>query len=81
MKNENRVIQINNINIGSNIKELRENLCLKQTEVITKLQLLGVEISVYSFSKIENGRQNPSIDLLEALTTVFNCDYNKLFGR
>lgn len=79
MKKENRIIQVNDINIGQNIKRLREEKKLTQTDVLARLQILGVDISVYSFSKIENGRQNPTVSLLSALTRILNCDYNAFF--
>lgn len=80
MKNESRIIQVDDINIGKNIKRLREEKNLTQTEVLAKLQLYGVEISVYSFSKIENGKQNPTVSLLSALTKILDCDYNNFFN-
>lgn len=80
MKNESRIIQVEDINIGRNIKNLREEHNLTQLDVLAKLQLLGVEISVYSYSKIENGRQNPTVSLLSALTKILDCDYNDFFG-
>lgn len=79
MKKENRIIQVNDISIGNNLKLLRMDKNLKQTDVLAKLQLLGVEISIYSYSKIENGSQNPTVSLLFALTKVFDCDFNVLF--
>lgn len=79
MEKENRIIQVNDVNMGQNIKAFREEKGLKQTDVIAKLQLLGVEISVYSYSKIENGKQNPAVSLLIGLTEVFECDFNGLF--
>lgn len=79
MKKESRVIQVNDISIGENIKNLRMEKGLKQTDVIARLQLLGVEISVYSYSKIETGKQNPTVSLLGALTEIFQCDYNSFF--
>lgn len=81
MKKESRVIQVKDINIGENIKKLRMEKGLKQTDVIARLQLLGVEISVYSYSKIETGKQNPTVSLLVGLTEVFGCDFNKLFTQ
>ncbi|MDE6852597.1 MAG: helix-turn-helix transcriptional regulator, partial [Lachnospiraceae bacterium] len=53
---------------------------LTQTDILAKLQLKGVEISVYSLSKIENGRQNPTVSLLSALTEILDCDYNSFFN-
>lgn len=80
MKNEIRIIQVDDINIGKNIKSLREKSNLTQTNILAKLQLMGVEISVYSLSKIENGRQNPTVSLLSALTKILDCDFNAFFN-
>lgn len=79
MEKESRIIQVSDVNIGQNIKKIRKERGLKQTDVIAKLQLLGIEISVYSYSKIENGKQNPTVSLLVGLTKVFGCDFNGLF--
>lgn len=79
MKNEVRIIQVDDINIGRNIRSLREKNHLTQKDVLTKLQLMGVEISVYSLSKIENGKQNPTVSLLSALTEILDCDFNAFF--
>ena len=79
MEKESRVIQVRDVNIGQNIKKIRKERGLKQTDVIAKMQLLGIEISVYSYSKIENGKQNPTVSLLVGLTEVFGCDFNGLF--
>lgn len=81
MEKENRVIQVNDINIGKNIKLKRSEMGLKQTDIIARLQVLGIKISIYSYSKIESGKQNPTVSLLAALTEVFSCDFNALFKK
>lgn len=81
MKKENRVIQVRDINIGKNIKAIRISKKMKQSDVLAKLQLLEVDISSYSYSKIENGRQNPPVSLLVALTKIFECDFNAFFDE
>lgn len=81
MKNEVRIIQVDDINIGKNIKILREKINMTQMDILARLQLKGIEISVYSLSKIENGRQNPTVSLLSALTEILDCDFNAFFER
>lgn len=81
MKEESRIIQVHDIDIGQNLKKLRQSRNMKQSEVLIKLQLLGVEIELYSYSKIENGKQNPTVRLLAALTEIFDCDYNAFFRK
>ncbi len=82
MKNEqsiNRIIQVSDINIGSNISVLRKNLHIKQTDMVAKLQLIGIDISIYSYNRIEKGTQNPTVSFLYACCKILNCDMNQLF--
>lgn len=39
-------------------------------------QLHGIEISTGTYSKVELGLNNPSVDLLIALTDILDCDFN-----
>ena len=75
-----RVIQINDVNIGSNLKRLRERAGFKQAELVRKIQLSGIDISVFSYNRIEKGTQNPTVSLLLLLCTLFKCDMNAIFG-
>lgn len=76
-----RVNQRTNHLLGSNIKRLRENNKLRNIDVITQLQLRGVSISSSTYSKVEMGLNNPSVDMLIALTDIFNCDFNAFFKQ
>ena len=80
MKNENRIIQVADINIGSNIRMLRIQKGYKQTEVVKQLQLSGYDISTFSFNRIEKGTQNPTVTLILMLCDIFSCDVNAIFG-
>ncbi len=75
-----RVIQVNNVNIGKNIAMTRKNARIKQTEMVAKLQTIGVDVSIYSYNRIEKGTQNPTVSFLCACCYVLNCDMNHLFG-
>lgn len=75
----NRVIQVNDINIGSNIAKLRKAMNIKQTEMVAKLQIKDVDISIYSYNRIEKGTQNPTVSFLYACCCILNCDMNTLF--
>ena len=82
MKSENsvdRIIQVNDINIGKNIALLRKSLCIKQTDMVAKLQVLEIDISIYSYNRIEKGTQNPTVSFLQACCKILNCDFNALF--
>ena len=83
MKNEDsidRIIQINNIEIGQNISKLRKAMNLKQTDMVAKLQTNGVDISIYSYNRIEKGTQNPTVVFLYACCHILGCDMNMLFN-
>ena len=74
-----RINQHKNPLVGTNIKRLRLEKKLRNKDVVTKLQLLGVEISTGTYSKVELGLNNPSVDLLIALTKIFECVFNAFF--
>ena len=76
----NRVIQVNDINIGKNIATLRKSFKIKQTEMVAKLQISGLDISVYSYNRIEKGTQNPTVSFLYACCHILDCDMNMLFN-
>ena len=83
MKNNesiNRVIQVNDINIGKNIANLRKSMNIKQTDMVARLQINGVDISIYSYNRIEKGTQNPTVSFLYTCCHILNCDMNVLFG-
>lgn len=82
MKNEesiDRIIQINSIDIGKNIAKMRKAMNIKQTDMVARLQTNGVDISIYSYNRIEKGTQNPTVSFLYACCRILNCDMNTIF--
>lgn len=83
MKNKNsidRIIQVNDINIGKTIAKLRKSMNIKQTDMVARLQINGIDISIYSYNRIEKGTQNPTVAFLYACCHILNCDMNTLFN-
>lgn len=76
-----RINQRLNPLVGTNIKRLRKERGMKATEVIAKLQLADVYVTTGIFSKVEHGKNNPSVDMLIALTDIFKCDFNEFFKQ
>ena len=74
-----RVNQRTNHLLGENIKRLRLEQGLRNRDIVAKLQIEGVEVSASTYSKVEMGLNNPSVDMLIALTKIFKCDYNEFF--
>lgn len=79
-KSIDRVIQVKDIHIGDNIKRLRERAGLKQTDMVKRLQLNGIDISVFSYNRVEKGTQNPTVSFLLSICKILSCDMNDLFG-
>ena len=71
-----RVNQRTNHLLGQNIRKLRLEKNIRNKDMVTQLQLHGIEISTGTYSKVELGLNNPSVDLLIALTDILDCDFN-----
>ena len=83
MKNKNSVdliIQIDDVNIGKCISSLRKSMHIKQKDMVARLQLLNIDISIYSYNRIEKGTQNPTVSFLLACCFILDCDMNTIFG-
>lgn len=74
-----RVNQRTNHLLGNNIRRLRIEKGLRNKDVVAQLQIRGIGISTGTYSKVELGLNNPSVDMLIALTEIFSCDYNAFF--
>ena len=74
-----RVIQIKDKNIGCSIRKIRETQKIRQTDIVKQLQLRGVDISIYSYNRIEKGTQNPTVSCLLGLCDILKCDMNQIF--
>lgn len=77
---EHRVIQIGDKNVGELIRVLRTEKGFKQTQVVEQLQLRGVDISIYTYNRIEKGKQNPTVAYLLGMCEILDCDMNDIFG-
>ena len=69
------------IQIGDTLRTYRIKAKLTQEQVVTKLQLNGMDISRSSYSQIECGTYNIRISELIALTEIFEIDFNTIFEK
>lgn len=76
---EHKVIQIKDKNIGVYIRAIREEQGIKQTDLVKQLQLEGVDVSIYTYNRIEKGVQNPPVSFLLAICKILKCDMNEIF--
>ena len=74
-----RIIQVNDIDIGKIIARIRKSMNIKQTDMVARLQINGIDISIYSYNRIEKGTQNPTVSFLFACCHILECDMNTIF--
>ena len=67
------------MDIGINIKYLRNRMHLTQDQVVAKMNLLGLNISGSTYAKIETNRMNIRVSELVALSAILEADYNEFF--
>lgn len=76
-----RINQRENHLLGKNIKRLRVAHGLRNCEVLTQLQLRGVDISSSTYSKVEMGLNNPTVDMIIALADIYQVHYDEFFKQ
>lgn len=75
---EQKVKQDDLICIGQNIRKIRKENGLRQTELVRMLQLNAVDISRESLVKIERGIQHVSASQLRAIRDILGTTYDEL---
>ncbi len=75
-------LELGNRNIiGARVTEARRKQDMKQNELLAKLQLAGIEISIPALSLLE-GQKRPVFDYeLNALADALGVSVNWLLGR
>ena len=67
--------------VGARVTEARKALGMKQVELLAKLQLRGVDLSVPALSLLE-GQKRPVSDIeLNALADILQVSVDWLLGR
>lgn len=67
------------IQIGETIRSLRMERKLTQDQVVSKLQLMDLDITRSIYSQIEGGTYSICISVLAGLSQIFQVDYNTFF--
>lgn len=70
---------IQDVNIGNNLRSLREQFGYSQYKLVVKLQLMGSNMSRSTYSKIENGNRNIRISDFLALKQIYDVDFSAFF--
>lgn len=66
--------------IGANIRALRKRRGLKQTDLVSLLQLEGVSMTCEALVKIERGAQHIQASQLRAIRDVLGTTYDELLA-
>lgn len=67
--------------VGARVTQARKSLGMKQVELLAKLQLAGIEMSIPALSLLE-GQKRPVSDIeLNALADVLQVSAEWLLGR
>ena len=77
-----RKLELGNRNmVGARVTEARKKMGMKQVELLAKLQLAGVDMSVPALSLLE-GQRRPVSDIeLAALADILHVSTEWLLGR
>lgn len=71
-------IKQDEIRIGENIRRLRLEKKIGQTELVKMLQLAGIEMTRESLVKIERGIQHLKASQLKGIKEALNTTYDEL---
>ncbi len=71
-------IKQDEIRIGENIRRIRLERKMKQTELVRALQLLNVEMTRETLVKIERGIQHIQASQLRGIRDVLHTSYDEL---
>jgi len=67
-----------NNTIGKNIREARQKAQLGQTELVSRLQLIGIKMTRETLVKIERGVQHIQLEQLKGIKEVLEVSYEEL---
>ena len=74
-----RKAEYGNKNIcGANIERIRKELGMKQTTLVSKMQLMGVDINPSSLSKLEGQTRSATDIELKAIATILGVSLDEL---
>lgn len=77
---EEKIIDNENI-IGSNIRRIRIEKGIGQTELVKQLQLMNVDITRETLVKIESGKQHIKLEQLNGIIKFMSVDYYELLCK
>jgi transcriptional regulator with XRE-family HTH domain len=78
---EQKIKQDSIINIGMNIRAIRKERKVGQTELVGRLQLIGVDMTRETLVKIERGIQHLQASQLRGIRDALQTTYDALLAE
>lgn len=67
------------LNIGDNLRRLRDLSGLSQEKLCAELQRYGCDIGRTTYAKYESGELNIRASVIVALKKIYNCSFDDFF--
>lgn len=67
------------LNMGYNLRRLRDAAGLSQEKLCAELQRRGCDIGRTTYAKYERGELNIRASVIVALRKIYNCTYDEFF--
>lgn len=68
------------LNMGANLRVLRDQFGLSQEKLCVELQRRGCDIGRTTYAKYESGELNIKVSVIIALKKIYNCSYDDFFA-
>ncbi len=68
------------LNMGANLRKLRDKSGLSQEKLCAELQRKGCDIGRTTYAKYENGELNIRASVIVVLKEIYNCSYDDFFA-
>jgi len=78
MRMEQKIKQDTSIHIGANIRSIRKSQNIGQTELVSRLQVIGIDMTREALVKIERGIQHIQSAQLRGIRDVLRTTYDEL---
>ena len=70
---------LQDVNLGANLKQLRNSKGLTQDDVCAKLSVMGRPMLQSNYAQIESGKRNIFLSALLVLKEIFEVSFDDIF--
>ena len=67
------------LNMGANLRRLRDKADISQEKLCAELQRRGCDIGRTTYAKYESGELNIKVSVIIELKKIYNCEYDEFF--